>query len=366
VEGIPSLDGVPSFFCARNRWHTGGVTSLTAVLGDITRLPVDAIVNAADHRMRGGGGVDGAIHRAGGPRILEDCITRFPHGLEAGDAGWTTAGDLPAKNVIHTVGPNYSRGETDRELLVSCYRRALEVADELGARTVAFPLISAGVFGWPHRDAVAAAVDTLAESPTQVERVTIVAHDQKMYELVRARLARRVPFQLLSAVEELHRHGFEGVRVRPGMSPSGMYWRITISAGDRELHYSTGSTTEVLDQEVTLTTPISDIADHLAAYLEPAITRNPNNVSWFVGLHDIVRTHDAVPIAYADYFDDTQGWEIGWVAGSDTPSRPPDRPQTMVVTRGRSNSTMCRIVRPCLAASPSTFPDRLTQSRTPS
>ncbi|UMG93749.1 macro domain-containing protein [Nocardioides sp. TF02-7] len=115
---------------------------VTVVEGDITRQQVDAIVNAANRRMRGGGGVDGAIHAAGGPAVLEDCIRRFPDGLATGDAGWTTAGDLPTRWVIHVVGPNHAAGERDRSLLTSCYRRALEVADELGARTVAFPLVS--------------------------------------------------------------------------------------------------------------------------------------------------------------------------------------------------------------------------------
>ena len=113
---------------------------ITVVEGDITRQDVDAVVNAANRGMRGGGGVDGAIHRAGGPSVLEDCIRRFPDGLATGDAGWTTAGDLPARWVIHVVGPNRYAGESDPDLLASCYRRALEVADELGARTVAFPL----------------------------------------------------------------------------------------------------------------------------------------------------------------------------------------------------------------------------------
>ena len=110
---------------------------ITAVRGDITAQQVDAVVNAANAAMRGGGGVDGAIHRAGGPAILEDCVRRFPSGLATGDAGWTTAGDLPARWVIHVVGPNRHAGETDRGLLLSCYSRALEVADELGAATVA-------------------------------------------------------------------------------------------------------------------------------------------------------------------------------------------------------------------------------------
>lgn len=151
---------------------------LTVVRGDITEQHVDAVVNAANEAMRGGGGVDGAIHRAGGPAVLADCIARFPSGLGTGDAGWTTAGDMPARWVIHTVGPNYRAGQRDRGLLISCYRRALKVADELGARTLAFPLISTGIYGWPKGDAIAAAVDTLLTTPTTVTQARIVAFDE--------------------------------------------------------------------------------------------------------------------------------------------------------------------------------------------
>jgi O-acetyl-ADP-ribose deacetylase (regulator of RNase III) len=164
------------------------VTQITVVHDDITRQRVDAIVNAANRAMRGGGGVDGAIHRAGGPAVLRDCIARFPNGLATGDAGWTTAGALPADWVIHTVGPNYAAGERDRGLLVACYARALEVADELHARSVAFPLISAGIYGWPKDDAIAAAVETLADAPTHVEEARIVAFDERTYDAVRRRL----------------------------------------------------------------------------------------------------------------------------------------------------------------------------------
>lgn len=161
---------------------------ITAVLGDITKQDVDAIVNAANNAMRGGGGVDGAIHRAGGPGILSDCIDRFPDGLDTGDAGWTTAGDLPSRWVIHTVGPNYSAGQRDRSLLTSCYRRVLEVADELRVGSVAFPLISAGAYGWPRDDAIAAAAETIGDTRTRVELVRIVAFDAETYEQVRQRL----------------------------------------------------------------------------------------------------------------------------------------------------------------------------------
>ena len=163
--------------------------TLTAVHGDITTQEVDAVVNAANTAMRGGGGVDGAIHRAGGPAVLEDCIARFPDGLPTGEAGWTTAGDLPSRWVIHTVGPNRTAGQTDRSLLVSCYARSLAVADELGARSVAFPLISAGVYGWPKEDAIAAAVETISAAATDVEEARIVAVDEATFEQVRAALA---------------------------------------------------------------------------------------------------------------------------------------------------------------------------------
>lgn len=161
---------------------------VTVVQGDITRQEVDAVVNAANRRMRGGGGVDGAIHRAGGPAILADCVARFPDGLATGQAGWTTGGDLPARWVIHVVGPNYAAGERDRSLLTSCYANALRVADELGARTVAFPLVSAGIYGWPREDAVDAAIQTLRTTPTEVEEVRMVAFSSDVQELIAARL----------------------------------------------------------------------------------------------------------------------------------------------------------------------------------
>ncbi len=147
---------------------------VTAEFGDVTVQEVDVVVNAANNRMRGGGGVDGAIHRAGGAAVLQDCIDRFPDGLATGDAGWTTAGDLPARWVIHTVGPNYAAGQRDRHLLESCYRRSLEVADVLGARTIAFPPHQCGHYDWPEDDAVRVAVQTIAASESK-EEVRIAA-----------------------------------------------------------------------------------------------------------------------------------------------------------------------------------------------
>jgi O-acetyl-ADP-ribose deacetylase len=163
--------------------------NITVVEGDITQQHVDAVVNAANSGMRGGGGVDGAIHRAGGREILEDCIRRFPDGLATGDAGWTTAGELPAQWVIHVVGPNLHAGQTDRSLLTSCYSRALEVADELGASTVAFPLVSAGVYGWPKDDAIACALEVFRSARTNVAEARMVAYDHATYEQILAQLA---------------------------------------------------------------------------------------------------------------------------------------------------------------------------------
>lgn len=160
------------------------MTDVTLVRGDITAQQVDAVVNAANNAMRGGGGVDGAIHAAGGPEVLADCVRRFPDGLATGDAGWTTAGDMPARWVIHTVGPDLRRGQTDPALLASCYRRCLEVADELGAATVAFPLVSAGVYGWRLDDAARIAVETLRSTPTGVREARLVAFGDAAHDAV--------------------------------------------------------------------------------------------------------------------------------------------------------------------------------------
>ncbi|MDH6624629.1 O-acetyl-ADP-ribose deacetylase (regulator of RNase III) [Streptomyces sp. LBL] len=163
------------------------MTTLTLVQGDITRQSADALVNAANSSLLGGGGVDGAIHRRGGPAILADCRRlRAGHhgkGLSTGQAVATTAGDLDARWVIHTVGPRYSKEEDRSELLASCYRQSLRVADELGARTVAFPAVSAGIYGWPLEDAARIAVETVRATDTAVEEVRFVLFDERAYEV---------------------------------------------------------------------------------------------------------------------------------------------------------------------------------------
>lgn len=162
------------------------MTDITLVQGDITRQHADAIVNAANSSLLGGGGVDGAIHRRGGPAILEECralrASRYGKGLPTGRAVATTAGGLDARWVIHTVGPVWSATEDRSDLLASCYREALRVADELGARTVAFPAVSTGVYRWPMRDAARIAVETVRNTPTAVEEVRFVLFDERAYE----------------------------------------------------------------------------------------------------------------------------------------------------------------------------------------
>lgn len=162
------------------------MTTIHLVRGDITEQSVDAVVNAANSSLLGGGGVDGAIHRRGGPEILAACrelrASRYRRGLPTGRAVATTAGLLDARWVIHTVGPVFSGGEDRSELLASCYRESLRVADGLGARTVAFPAVSAGVYGWPLEDAARIAVGTVRATVTAVDDVRFVLFDEQAYE----------------------------------------------------------------------------------------------------------------------------------------------------------------------------------------
>ncbi|MEE8599733.1 O-acetyl-ADP-ribose deacetylase [Euzebya tangerina] len=154
---------------------------IEVVQGDITTLQVDAIVNAANSSLLGGGGVDGAIHRAAGPDLLAEC--RLLGGCETGDAKATGGHDLPADHVIHTVGPVWRGGDDgEPELLSRCYRRSLEVADEIGARTIAFPAISTGVYGYPKDQAAHVAIDTLRATDTRVDRVILCAFDAETAE----------------------------------------------------------------------------------------------------------------------------------------------------------------------------------------
>lgn len=159
--------------------------AVEAVRGDITTLEVDAIVNAANSSLSAGGGVDGAIHAAAGRAQLQAACAELG-GCNPGDAKATPGFMLPARFIIHTVGPVWRGGfRGESEILASCYRRSLEVADEIGARSVAFPAISTGAFGYPPDLAAKLAVDTIRYSDTAVEKVMLVALDSDTYELYR-------------------------------------------------------------------------------------------------------------------------------------------------------------------------------------
>ena len=153
--------------------------------GDITEQRVDAVVNAANSTLLGGGGVDGAIHDRGGPAILEECrrirATDWPDGLPTGRAVATTGGALPARWVIHTVGPVYAKDEDPAALLASCHTESLRVADELGAATIAFPAISTGAFGYPLGEATSVAIDAVRTADTAVQEVRFVSFGRDAY-----------------------------------------------------------------------------------------------------------------------------------------------------------------------------------------
>lgn len=166
--------------------------SMSVEIGDLTRVEADAVVNAANSMLLGGGGVDGAIHAAAGPRLLEACRrlrnTTHRDGLDVGDAVATPAFDLPASWVIHTVGPNLHRGQDDPARLASCFARSLDVAAELDVRSIAFPAVSAGAYGWPVTDVARIAVMTcrgwLAEHPeASPQDVRFVVLDERLRDV---------------------------------------------------------------------------------------------------------------------------------------------------------------------------------------
>ena|SRR6266487_3164353 len=165
------------------------MVTIEVILGDITAQDVDAIVTAANASLLGGGGVDGAVHRAAGPRLAAAGAAIGP--CEPGDAKATPAFDLdpPVRHVIHTVGPVWEGGGFgEAEILASCYRRSLEVADGLRARSVAFPAIATGVYGFPAERAAKIAVETIRSAPTAVEKVQLIAFDKPTRDLLAAEL----------------------------------------------------------------------------------------------------------------------------------------------------------------------------------
>jgi O-acetyl-ADP-ribose deacetylase (regulator of RNase III) len=168
---------------------------IEVIKGDITKVTADAIVNAANSSLMGGGGVDGAIHRAGGPEILEACrkIVARQGGCKTGEAVITTGGKLPAQFVIHTVGPVWQGGHNqEKEKLANCYKNAMQLAVENGCKTVAFPNISTGVYGFPKAEAAKIAVKTVAdilERNIAIDKVIFVCFDDENYQLIKEQIA---------------------------------------------------------------------------------------------------------------------------------------------------------------------------------
>jgi O-acetyl-ADP-ribose deacetylase (regulator of RNase III) len=162
------------------------MADITLLRGDITEQEVDAVVNAANHSLLGGGGVDGAIHRRGGPEILKECRAlragAYVDGLPTGQAVATTAGRLPARWVIHTVGPVFAKTIDKSDQLASCYVESLRVADELGAESVAFPAVSMGVYRWPIADGARIALETVRATPTRVRDIRFVLFNDEVYQ----------------------------------------------------------------------------------------------------------------------------------------------------------------------------------------
>jgi O-acetyl-ADP-ribose deacetylase (regulator of RNase III) len=166
---------------------------IVLVRGDITEQDADAIVNAANSSLLGGGGVDGAIHRKGGPAILDECrqlrVEQYGGGLPTGQAAATTAGNLKARWVIHTVGPVYAKSQDRSDLLASCHTESLRVADELGAVTIAFPAISTGVYGYPVDEAAPVAINAVTNAATNVSEVRFVLFDELTHSAFERALA---------------------------------------------------------------------------------------------------------------------------------------------------------------------------------
>ena len=187
-----SLAGHPALVPGTVRCETGRM-QIEIRTGDITERDTDVIVNAANSSLLGGGGVDGAIHRAAGPELLAACRelrnTSLPEGLPTGQSVATGGYELPARWVVHTVGPNAGAGETDPELLRSCFRTALAAAEELGAQSIAFPAVSAGIYGWDPKTVADIGLQEVREhSPGSLQRAEFVLFSDRLTDIFRRRL----------------------------------------------------------------------------------------------------------------------------------------------------------------------------------
>lgn len=306
---------------AKPRGKLLDVPVITAVIGDITEQEVEAIVDAVP-----AGGVDGALH-GGGKVIVRECTHRFPDGLAPGEAGWSTAGGIPARWVIHTVVPNYEPSRLHRRLLASCYRRAIEVADDLGARSLAVPLIGAGIHGWPLGLAVSVAVETIAAADSGVEEIRIVAFDSAAREELSRCLGSLTPVRILEGIQNLHQRGYHCVRAWPTIGGPG-FWRVLVASADdmiddqgyvglREgaagIRYSEGGLAQFAGGEVTVATSPQTVADLILKALPGIvpIADDPDYVAWFADLMEVVERTGEPPIANDDGYIHPDGWVVG-------------------------------------------------------
>jgi O-acetyl-ADP-ribose deacetylase len=303
-------------------FHTGGVTNLRAVKGDITQQNVDAIVSTTNVATGGCREGNAATRCRDEFAISRNLVHMFPSELAIGEAGWTTARNPPARWVIYTVSPYCVGGQRVRS-----YRRAIQVADEVGARSVAVPLISTDLCGWPLRDAIAVAVSTLANMETSVEQIMLVASEAEDYLELKRRLRCITPFRILQAVGVLHGRGYHRIRICPYVYGVG-WWRIRIATADNlvslrktfkvndsaaMVQYSLGSTTHLVSGKVDAMNTVEMVADLILDALSPVepIADDPDYVSWSANLVFVADQQGRLPVAYEDYFDDNDGWKIG-------------------------------------------------------
>lgn len=312
----------------------GGMVNVKVEVGNVALQEVDAVVNPANKRMRGDFGaqsVESAIYAASGPQLAAHVRKAFPDGLSVGETGTTPGFDLPAGHIVHVVVPRHQQHQEGSEALVAAYEKSLQAASDVGAQSLALPILGAGFNGWPLEVSVKAALEALRSLPPQLSEVTLVAGDESRAEAVEMGLSEAVPLRLLQGVGVLHRKGYGQVGIFPSISPNGVSWRLPIKAvprcedfgwetgGGRVVRYGTAGGTKVDIWEdhtrigrlrlTSLSTP-EDAANLILAGLGPLKpTACPGYEIWYAALLSVCEGLGALPISYADFYD-RDGWEI--------------------------------------------------------